>query len=107
MCTGRHKPDDTDWKIASRYAGIDRDYLRFVRGRYGHCNSGTHVSTSIYVEDSLIIQRLLIASRALKLGSHSSIKSTTILNSKSRSESTDPDVNAILSSLGFHCSSVF
>jgi hypothetical protein len=59
------------------------------------------------VEDSPTIQRLLNASRALELGSHSSVKSTSIPTSKSRGESTDLDINAIPSGLAFRYSSVF
>jgi hypothetical protein len=53
------------------------------------------------------MQRLMTASRALGLGSHSSVKSTSIPTSKSRSESTDLDCNAIPFGLAFRYDSVF
>jgi hypothetical protein len=59
------------------------------------------------VEDSSTIQKLLTASRALRLGSHSSVKSTSILTSKSRGKLTELDINAIPSGLAFCYSSVF
>ena len=49
----------------------------------------------------------MTASRALGLGSHSSVKSTFIPTSKSRSESTDLDSNVIGFGLAFRYSSVF
>jgi hypothetical protein len=53
------------------------------------------------------MQRLMTASRALGLGSHSSVKSTSIPTSKSRSESTDLDCNVIPFGLALRYSSVF
>ena len=94
-------------RYASGRLGIDRDHLKFVRRRCGHCKSETHNTTAIYVEDSPTIQRLMTASRALGLGSHSSVKSTFIPTSKSRSELTDLDSNVIAFGLAFRYSSVF
>jgi hypothetical protein len=81
--------------------------LRFVRRRCGHCKSETYSTTAIYVEDSPTIQRLLTVSRALGLGSQSSVKSTSIPTKKSQGESTDLDFNATPSGLAFRYSSVF
>ena len=59
------------------------------------------------MEDSLTIQRLLTASHALGLGSHSSVKSASMPTSYIRSESTDLDSNAVPSGLAFRYSSFF
>jgi hypothetical protein len=107
LCTGRHKPDDIDSKIASKYTGVDRDHLRFIRRRCGYCNSGINNTTTIYVNDSPTIQRLLTASRTLGPKSYPFVKSTSISTSMSCGESTDFGINAVTPGLAVRYSSVF
>ncbi|KAM0714499.1 hypothetical protein Q7P37_009793 [Cladosporium fusiforme] len=69
------RPADVDSTIASRYTGVDREYLRLIRKQCGYCNSGMQPTTVIELSHSEPIANLMMASRGLTTGSEPSSKS--------------------------------
>jgi hypothetical protein len=82
MCDKQQKHNTTDLEAASRYTGVDRNYLKSIRTQCGHCTPGAEVITVIHLDDSLVIHDLLMASRALKPRADSAADAMSTLTTK-------------------------
>lgn len=106
MCDKRQKHNTTDLEIASRYTGVDRDHLKFIRTQCGHCTPRAEVTAVIHLEDSPAVHDLLTASRALKPRANLAADAVSTPTTKGCSISTasegkacQPDVRTCYSSV--------
>ncbi|KAI7722753.1 hypothetical protein KC353_g225 [Hortaea werneckii] len=65
-----NRPSDIDSTIASKYTGIDRDQLRFMRQKCADCNAADAGVTKIELDCRPVVRRLLVTGDALNLESH-------------------------------------